>query len=369
MFYLSKSLYPIGFNLPPLTIAQSLIVKQIGKPYVLQMTDDFIKQFDDRLHAKRVIFSQIPVIDLDPLLAGIGSLDDMAGDIHWALSNVGFMYIKNHGVTAGLTKHAFDAATRFFALPIEDKMNLHIDNSGEALRGYTEIFGENTDPEHTKDLKEVFDLGREAQNGKVRPFFGPNQWPETLPEFESVMVNYHNELMILARNLMRAIALSLGLPKGYFDPMQKEPVTIQRVLHYPSQQNLTDDSIIGIGAHTDYGCLTILAQDMIGGLQIMNRDGVWIEASPKEDTFVINIGDMMQRLTNDVYLANIHRVINTTGLERYSMPFFYDVDFDTVFEPLENCITPENPPRYDPIVCGEHKWSRYVKTFPHLKDT
>jgi isopenicillin N synthase-like dioxygenase len=331
-------------------------------------TQDLIDQLDDSLAAKRVAFDSIPVIDLAPLTNGTSgaALDQMAKDIHWALSNAGFMYVKNHGVDQDLIDRSFDEGAKFFDLPLDEKMSLHISQSGEALRGYTEAFGENTDPERTKDLKEIFDLGREALDGKTRPFFGPNNWPESLPSFGSTMTDYHNQVMGLARRLLGGIALSLDLDQDYFDPMMTEPVSIQRVLHYPPQNKIKDDSLIGIGAHSDYGCLTILAQDDVGGLQIMNRDGVWIEAPHIPGTFVINIGDMMQRLTNDVYLANLHRVINASGRERYSMPFFFDVDFDTVFKPLDKFVNSENPAKYEPIVCGDHKWNRYVDSFEHL---
>lgn len=332
------------------------------------MTDqELIHKLNDTLAAKRVPFDAIPIVDLSPLTSE-GDLDKMAKDINWALANTGFMYIKNHGVDQELIDAAFKQGFDFFDLPIDQKMPLHISKSGVSLRGYTEAFGENTDPERTKDLKEVFDLGREAQNGEIRPFFGPNNWPEQLPDFGPTMTKYHNALMDLAKRLMGGIALSLGLEQTYFDPMMKEPVSIQRVLHYPPQEKIQDDSLIGIGAHSDYGCLTILAQDQVGGLQIMNRDGDWIEAPPIPGTFIINIGDMMQRLTNDVYLANLHRVINASGRERYSMPFFFDVDYETEFKPLDKFVTPDNPRKYDPIICGDHKWARYINSFEHLKE-
>lgn len=332
------------------------------------MHETFVDQLADNLRAKRLPFDHIPIVDLAPL-TGAGDKSDMAKSIHWALGNTGFMYVKNHGIPENLKAQAFNVAATFFDLPLAQKMALHIRHSGVALRGYTELFGENTDPERTRDLKEVFDLGREAEDQKLRPFFGPNQWPDSLPEFGKVFTQHHDAMLELAQRLMGAIALSLGLPEEYFAPMMQEPVGIQRVLHYPAQKTVQDDSTIGIGAHTDYGCLTILAQDQVAGLQVMTRDGDWVEAPPIPGTFVINIGDIMQRLTNDVYLANMHRVINTSGKERYSLPFFFDLDFDTTITPLPICVTPDNPAKYASIVSGEHKWARYVESFPHLKAT
>lgn len=323
-------------------------------------------RLNDALRAERQSFDAIPVVDIGALVRGEADLSAVARGIRWALANVGFMYIKNHGIPAKMVSSAFAQAQAFFDLPLDEKMRLHIANSGKTLRGYTEIFGENTDPEHTKDLKECFDLGPETP-GVDLPFFGCNPWPSALPDFEPAIYGYHQALRQLCMALLEGIAVSLGLARDYFAPHLTQPISIQRLLHYPPQTGDIDARMIGIGAHTDYGCLTILAQDDVGGLQVMNRDGVWIQCPPIADTFVINIGDMMQRLTNDVYIANLHRVVNTTGRERYSIPFFFDVDYHTEFAPLPSCVTPENPSRYDPIVCGEHKFARYVASFPHLQ--
>ena len=321
---------------------------------------------DDTLRARRVALNRVPVIDLAPL-HGAGDRQAMARDIHAALANIGFMYVRNHGVDQALVDAAFAQAETFFALPEATKMALHIRDSGPALHGYTELCGEATDPGRSRDLKEIFDLGRMAEDGRVRPFFGPTPWPPGRPAFRDTMMGYHHALLDLAKRLMGAIALSLDLPEDWFAPMMQEPIAIQRLLHYPPQDSVADDSLIGIGAHTDYGCLTLLAQDPVGGLQVMNRDGAWIEAPHVPGTFVVNIGDMIQRLTNDVYIANIHRVINVSGQERYSIPFFFDLDADTVIAPLKGCTGPGNPAKYAPVECGAHKWARYKAAYAHLK--
>ena len=328
----------------------------------------FVDRLGDSLRAKRLPLDAIPVIDMSPMLARKGK-PRMARDIHAALANIGFMYVRGHGVDQALIDDAYRVAAAFFALPQADKDALNIEKSGVALHGYTPFFGENNDPGRSVDYKEIFDLGRTAADGQVRPFFGPTPWPPQLPEFRQVMERYHAAMLALARRLMGALALSLGLPEDHFAPMMQEPIGIQRLLHYPPQGRAEDDSLIGIGAHTDYGCLTILAQDDAGGLQVMNRDGDWIDAPPIAGTFVVNIGDMLQRLTNDVYLANLHRVINVSGRQRYSIPCFFDVDYDTVFTPLAGCVTADNPARYEPLVCGQHKWARYKAAYPHLHDS
>jgi len=328
------------------------------------MSADLVTRLDDKLRARRENFDRIPVIDVGPLLDG-SDKHRVAREIRWALSNAGFMYVRNHGVPERTVDGVFDMARRFFDLPIDDKMALHIGQSGVALRGYIEPFGENTDPDRTIDFKECIDFGPERERVEG-PFFGPNQWPARLPGFREKLTAYHRAMVELATNLLRGIALSLDLAEDWFTPLMRDPISIQRLLHYPPQTGPIGEDVIGIGAHTDYGNLTILAQDEVGGLQVMNRDGDWIEGTPIPGTFVINIGDLIQKLTNDVYLANLHRVINTSGRERYSVPFFIDADYDAVIAPLPSCISQDNPQRYQPVTCGAHKFGRFAASFAHL---
>jgi isopenicillin N synthase-like dioxygenase len=328
------------------------------------MSNDLVARLDDKLRAKRESFDRIPVVDIGPLLDGSDKFA-VANQIRWALSNTGFMYVKNHGIPQEFVDLTFEVTRQFFDMPMERKMALHVSKSDVALRGYIEPFGENTNPGKTRDLKECFDIGpeRPALEG---PFFGPNQWPTELPEFRERIYAYHEKMVDLSTKLLRGIALSLGLPETHFEGLMRNPISIQRMLHYPSQIGHVGEDIIGIGAHTDYGNLTILAQDDVGGLQVMNRDGDWVEGTPIRGTFVINIGDLIQKLTNDVYLANMHRVINTTGRERYSIPFFIDADYDAVISPLPSCISEANPQRYQPVTCGAHKFGRFVASYAHL---
>ncbi|TIV95831.1 MAG: isopenicillin N synthase family oxygenase, partial [Mesorhizobium sp.] len=187
-----------------------------------------------------------------------------------------------------------------------------------------------------------------------------------VPEFRELTYGYHQKMVDLAKKLLQGIALSLDLSESYFENLMRNPISLQRLLHYPPQSGYVSEDMIGIGAHTDSGNLTILAQDDVGGLQVMNRDGDWVEGIPVRGTFVINIGDLIQRLTNDLYIANMHRVVNTSGRERYSMPFFVDCDFDAIIEPLPSCVTDSNPRRYKPVTCGEYKLGRFATSYAHL---
>lgn len=321
--------------------------------------------FDIRLASKQTAFTEIPVIDISPLINGENP-QLVASQIGDACEKVGFFYIKNHGVEQQLIDQMYTLTKSFFKLTFEEKNKLNIVNSGLTLRGYIPMYAENVDPANTRDFKECFDYG--AHDDEVSPFFGPNQMPCGLPQFETVAEDYHAAVLTLARMLIGGIALSLGLPQDYFEHLQRKPITIQRVLRYPPQIGKVSLEEIGIGAHTDYGFLTVLSQDAVGGLQVRNRAGEWVTAPPVEGTFIVNIGDLVQTLTNDRYTSTMHRVINTSGLERYSIPFFIDLDFDAVVEPVPTCVSETSPAKYETYTCGKHKFKRFVDSYVHLKE-
>jgi isopenicillin N synthase-like dioxygenase len=320
---------------------------------------------DDPLRARRQEFDRIPQIDLSGLRDG-SDPQGTAAAIRWACTHVGFFYIKGHGVPDRTVEDAFDGAHALFALSPAEKAALHIDRSGEALRGYTGPFEENTNPGVTRDYKECFDAGIERP-GARGPFEGPNQWPPALPGFRTAVEAYLDAMLGTATLTLEGIALSLDLPRDFFAAKMTRPLMIQRMIHYPSQSGFVEEGVIGIGAHTDYGLMTILAQDDVGGLQVMNRSGHWVEAPPIPGTFVVNIGGLMQRLTNDLYIANLHRVVNISGRERYSLPCFVDADPDAVIAPLDSCIPPDRPRAYEPVRVVDNKLTRYGPTFAHLQ--
>lgn len=320
-------------------------------------------QFDSRLESKSTSFSEIPIIDVAALIDDSDPMK-VADEIGYVCENIGFLYIKNHGVDKQLIKDAYTQAEAFFNLPLKHKQQLNIINSGQTLRGYIPMYGENVDPENTRDFKECFDFG--LNETTVSPFFGPNQMPESPANFKETFERYHDAMMTLSRKLISAIALSLGLPANYFHKLQQKPITIQRLLHYPPQEGNITLEEIGIGAHTDYGFLTILSQDSVGGLQVQNRDGEWVSAPPVEDTFIVNIGDLVQTFTNDRYISTLHRVINTSGKKRYSVPFFIDLDFNAEVSVVPTCQDTDNPPKYESYTCGQHKYKRFVDSYAHL---
>jgi len=318
--------------------------------------------------ARTLAFDHIPAIDMAAFLDGTDR-QGVADKIGWACRNVGFLYLTNHGIPARLVDAAMDEARRFFALPDARKLAIHISKS-PAHRGYFPFFGENNDPKNARDLKEGFDLARDLPADDVRvlakkPLHGPNVWPDDLPGFRETIEEYYAALTRLAGQLMEAFALSLHLPQSYFHAMLDEAMGALRLLHYPPQPPISDDRVVGTGSHTDYGCLTILAQDAVGGLQVQNAAKEWVAAPPLPGAFVVNIGDQMARWTNDVFAATHHRVINTSGRERYSMPFFFEPNFDAVIRCLDTCKSAEHPAKYADVVAGEYLVSRFNDTFSY----
>jgi isopenicillin N synthase-like dioxygenase len=169
----------------------------------------------------------------------------------------------------------------------------------------------------------------------------------------------------LGTKVLSAFALALDLPEDFFADKVTKPLTTLRLLHYPPQEGRIDESRLGAGAHTDFGCFTMLWQDDAGGLQVRNSAGEFIDAVPIAGTFVVNVGDMMARWTNDRFASTTHRVINASGRERYSMAFFFDPNFDAEVSCLPTCLAPGESPHYPPTTSGQHLLDRIAETFEY----
>lgn len=189
---------------------------------------------------------------------------------------------------------------------------------------------------------------------------GPNAWPAQ-QGFKEHVAAYYGEVLGLARRLVRLFALVLGLPRNHFDSVITRPGAMLRLLKYPAQDPSKSDAF-GIGAHTDIECFTILCQGTQPALQVLNIEGAWIEAPPIPGTFVVNIGDMLARWSNDVFISTVHRVLNVTGHERFSVPFFFGVNYDAMIEPLETCIKEGQTAAYEPVQAGDYVWRRLAKS-------
>jgi isopenicillin N synthase-like dioxygenase len=310
---------------------------------------------------------QVPLIDIGPLRDGSAAgLVQVAREIGAAARTTGFFAIANHGIPSELVAEMFAAAKAFFALPIAVKDALAIENSNAYL-GYARIELERLDPSRPGDMKESFNLGREraADDPDViakTPFVGCNQWPD-LPGFRATMVRYFEIVGAVALDVHRAIAIDLGLPEHHFASKYDHPLTALRVLHYPPHPGTFDGTQYGAGPHTDYGGLTLLAQDGTEGLEVRRRDGGWMPVTPMPGTFVCNIGDAMMRWTNDVYVSNAHRVVNRSGRERYSAAFFCEPNPDATIECLPACATPDRPAKYPPIAFADFLRSKIEPTY------
>ncbi len=295
-------------------------------------------------------FTEIPVLDISPLIAGEDTTD-LARAFAKAYSETGFGYIVGHGIDPALRAAIFDACRRFHALPEARKQAIALDKNH---RGYIAI---NTSTDVTTDLAEVTKPNQSAsfmmmrEDARADPgtyLSGPNQWPD-LPGFRETCETYVQAMQDLGGKLMQLALLALEITDHTilkaFDP----PTLWLRLLHYPPQSPQAPDDLYGSAPHKDFGCLTLLAQDDVGGLQVQTPKGDWVDAPPMADALVVNVGDMLHRLANGRLLSTPHRVINTTGRERYSVPFFYDPHVSTEIAPLPGT----GEPRFEPLTFGE----------------
>ena len=293
----------------------------------------------------------VPVVDLAQ-----GTAATQAAVLDAALREHGFFAVVNHGVDAAVVAAAFDAGHRFFALDEANKSRWHIDG-WPLKRGFDPVGWQALDPTQPPDIKESFYLGVEA--------IGPNQWPDEalLPGFRAGMEAYSAACDALARRLMALFERALALPAGHFDGFMRHPTCTTRLLHYPPQPAVLAPGQIGCGAHTDWGALTLLAQDDAGGLQVPSLGGDWVDVAPIPGAFVVNIGDLMARWTHDRWRSTLHRVVNrVAGRERFSIAYFFDLDAEAVILPLPGCVPAGEVPRYGPITAGEHLVEIYRRT-------
>lgn len=281
---------------------------------------------------------QIPLIDISLLKDNSGKIK-LAKQLREACINHGFFYIKNHGISIELQKDLEQISKQFFNLSEEEKLGIEMQKGGLAWRGFFPVLGELTSGK--PDLKEGLYFGEELNNSneKVKsktPMHGANLFPKELPEMKKIVLNYLNEMHQLAQQIMQALALSLNLEQDYFfKNYTKNPLQLFRVFHYPpTNSSFKNTAPWGVGEHTDYGLITVLKQDSVGGLQVKSNN-TWIDTPPIENTFVCNIGDMLDYLTNGYYVSTPHRVLNNSGKERYSFPYFFDPNFDAKINKIE----------------------------------
>ena len=312
----------------------------------------------------------IPVISIKPLRrGGAEGLREVAAAIRAAAMEVGFFYITDHGVPAVLIDKTEAMAHRFFALPLPEKRRAEINHRH---RGFLKIGEAVMHGAKRPDLKESFIFGLDLPESDPdviagKKLMGPNIWPPALPEMQDVLDTYYAAVVGCGEQLLRALAVALDKPEGFFREKFRKPLARGSIIYYPPQPPHLGDTQFGVSPHSDYGCLTLLWQDDSGGLQIRAKDGSWIEAPPIDGTFVVNIGDLLARWTNDLFASTQHRVINRSGRERYSIALFYDPHFDTEIEVLDTCTAAGEAPRYAPTTCGAYILERFGGAFQYRK--
>ncbi len=310
-------------------------------------------------------FSSIPVVDIAGLFGDDDAQARVARDLGAAAREVGFLYVRGHGLDPGLYDNLLAAAKRFFALPMDRKMEVFIGRSRNH-RGYVPA-GEEIFASGTSNRKEAFDLSRDLSETDPdyiagNPLLGPNQWPELAGWREPVNA-YYEAVFGLARMLMRGFAMALGETPDFFDSHITKPPSQLRLIHYPHDPSAIDKP--GSGAHTDYECFTLLTATG-PGLEVMNGDGAWIDAPPVPGAFLVNIGDMLELLTNGHFVATTHRVRNVKE-ERFSFPLFFAFDYDTEVKPLARFVAPGETPR-PAIAAGEHLFAQTAQSFHYLRE-
>jgi isopenicillin N synthase-like dioxygenase len=311
--------------------------------------------------------SQIPVVDVAPLLVGDAEGQHaVAQQIGEACRGIGFFYITGHGVTPTSRKAVFDQVAAFFRNPAAFKARSAFVGAG-GNRGYIKLGGEALDPSKPADVKEAFNIGLELAPDDPdllakKPFRALNLWPD-VPGFRATMLAYFTQMWELGRILHRAFALDLGIEPSYFDDKFKKPMATLRLLHYPPVDKPLDKGQLGAGEHTDYGNVTLLATDSSGGLMVRDRSGRWLDAPVIPGAYVCNIGDCLMRWTNDIYVSTPHKVVTPPGKDRYSIAFFLDPDPDAVVACLPTCADATRPAKYAPVSGADFLKSRLEPTY------
>ncbi|KAM0420175.1 hypothetical protein ACHAPD_003744 [Fusarium lateritium] len=312
---------------------------------------------------------EMPIIDLSSIDGDEPARKGLATQIKAAAENTGFFYVSNHGISQDLIEEALQQVKNFFHQSQEDKDRVAFTKAGKFC-GYHGVGSTQINNKETKDNKETFSMRYDTRIDPshdcvddINSNFDSIDyvWNGTshLTKFRPTLTEFYQRRLTLARKLIRLFALALELPEDYFDSIITTPGADAVHLHYPGTDE-SEDIDVGIGSHTDIQCVTLLWQDMSGGLQVLSADDEWLDARPIEGTLVINIGDFLQRLSNNRFKSTVHRVYNRQKASRYAMPFFLGFNPDAVCEVVPTCTDAEHPPLYEPISCGQVNPNYYM---------
>ncbi|QQA41191.1 isopenicillin N synthase family dioxygenase [Pelagovum pacificum] len=294
----------------------------------------------------------IPTIDARALLAGDGGEIARVAE---AAAEIGFMTVTNTPLSRARVLDVLDGYRAFFALPDAEKAEVDMSRTG-ASRGWGASRSEQVDPGSNPDFKEVFDCGHEWPESGLR-VYAPNLWPQRPSGFRALLEGYYADACAFSRELLGAIAEAVGEDRAYFAEAFDRPMALLRGNFYPKRPDWAGDRDFGIGSHTDYGCLTLLATDGVAGLEVRGRAGRWVNVETEPGDFVINFGEMLEMWTAGRIRATEHRVIGTAQ-ERLSIPLFFNPRFDVNVAPSGSGKV---------IRAADHLQKRYDETYLHLK--
>jgi isopenicillin N synthase-like dioxygenase len=301
----------------------------------------------------------IPVIDLAGLASSAEARARAGREMVLAAQSVGFFYVRNHAIPAPLIEEVFALAAAFFAEPVARKEAVAV-NAGH--RGFIRMGEAKMASLARPDLKESFVWGLDAAD----PAEGipPNRWPDFLPAMRPVLRDFFDAGNALGWDMLRALATALGIAPDSFVRAIDRPISRGSIIHYPPQPPELGAEQFGVSTHTDYGCLTLLCQDETGGLQVQGAGGAWLTAHPIPGTFVVNIGDLLARWSNDRFRSTPHRVVNRSGRTRFSTAIFVDPNRDTLITPV---LQGDETARYEPVTCGDYLRGRLDAAFAYRK--
>lgn len=307
---------------------------------------------------------EIPVVDF------AADQEKTSREIFHACHDIGFLYIKNHGISQALIDQLFAQSKWFFNQPEEEKQKLAWSNE-YSNRGYVGVERERLDERKPGDLKEAFNVGREVSledlSSADQAALVLNRFPEANDVFKSTVLSFFAECCAASDRILSAFAIALQLPPDYFFSSHNQRCNTLRLLHYPPVTTAPKPDQIRAGEHSDYGSITLLFQDEVGGLEVQSIDGKWIAAPCIPGAIVVNTGDLMQRWTNHVFTSTKHRVNVPTGdksgKSRYSVAFFCHPNHDAEIACLPTCHSTEQPALYPPISAKEHLLSRLQATY------
>lgn len=307
---------------------------------------------DDAMVARGVTPSDVPLIDFAPFLHGDpAARQAVAAQIARACETIGFFYLAGHGVPDDLRTAMFDRAADFFHLPLDEKRTVRATEDWN--RGWVRP---DLDAVLTADSRvfEQYRIQREfapddPDLASGSPFCQPNRWPAQVPDFDRASIAYFEAMAALAHDLLHAFALGLGLPEDRFDRYFRKPISQISLMYYPPLPSSAGNEVKNTSAHTDDGPVVILAQGAVAGLEVKTVDGRWLAAPPVPGAFTINVGNMMMWWSNGRYRSTLHRVRNTSDVERFSVPFFSNADEQVIVEPLAELVERDGEVRYAPV--------------------